>query len=195
RTLNYMDEKALSDLYLNYGLKVEIFALIFTYCSEVDKNNVNYAKLVAINWIENNITTTEKAEAYLKAISYHKIILSYIGSEKKLTIVEEAMINKWIIEYEMPMDVIERACEISIKNDTGGSLRYIDAILKNWFSKEIKTLEAVDKDKEDFDKEHAKKNNTKKNNTYSKPKSSFFNYTSSEISDELLEKIKNQNFN
>lgn len=190
KTLSSTDERILADLYNDHKLTTEILALIFTYCSEINKNNVNYAKIVALNWIENNITTTEKAETYLNGISQHKIILSFLGIEKKQNIHDEAMINKWLIDYNMPVAIIEKACEISLKIQPEGSLKYTDGILKNWFNKEIKTLEQIEADQ----KEHQKFNGSKNNNFYNKPKSPFFNYNSAEITDELIEKIEKQNF-
>ena len=51
---------------------------------------------------------------------------------------------RWISEWEMPLDVIERAYEITVGSTKEPSVPYTNAILEKWHAKGLKTLADVE---------------------------------------------------
>ena len=145
KTLTYQDRKILIALYENYGMSLEILAILFTYCIENGKNNLNYIEKVAIDWCENNIDSLEKVETYLKVYnSDFKTIMKFFGILNRAPIKkEEDFMKKWILDYKIPMPIIEEACIRTIVKMGKHSFEYASAILKHWKEKNVKSLEDI----------------------------------------------------
>ncbi|WP_250278871.1 DnaD domain protein [[Clostridium] colinum] len=206
KTLSYQDREILISLYENYGMSIEILAVLFTYCIENGKTNLKYIEKVAIDWCENNIDSIEKVEAYLKVYNNDfKTIMGFFGQSNRTPIKKEEDIMKiWLIDYKMPMKLIEEACTRTVLKTGKVSFEYANSILKDWKDKNITSLEEVKRLDSDYEnslkaKEEEKqkkleqiyKNKISSNNNFNNYKTNkFVNYKQKEPDYELLKKIQ-----
>jgi DnaD/phage-associated family protein len=51
--------------------------------------------------------------------------------------------DKWLVTYGFPMDVITEACTRTILNTAKPTLGYADGILTNWWNSGVKTLDDI----------------------------------------------------
>ncbi len=58
--------------------------------------------------------------------------------------------NKWRYDWGFSHQMIMKAGELMCQRTKNGSLEYIDSVLNNWMSKEIRTLTDVDKEVSEF---------------------------------------------
>lgn len=201
KPLSYQDRKILINIYENYCMSIEMMAILFTYCIENGKNNLNYIEKIAIDWCENNIDTLEKVEAYLKIYNNDfKKILKYFGVTNRLPIKKEEDIMKiWLLKYKMPLELIEEACTRTIIKTGNQSFEYANSILKGWYEKNIKTLQDVKQLDTQYENTIKAKENEKQkiaeqkfqrynNQTYNKSK--FVNYNQKQPDYNLLRKIE-----
>ncbi|MBO5670409.1 MAG: DnaD domain protein, partial [Clostridia bacterium] len=75
--------------------------------------------------------------------------------ERALTAKEKEYIETWTAVYAMPMDVITRAYEITVKNIDTPRMSYINKILSGWNENGIRTIEAVDAAEAEFERKKA----------------------------------------
>ncbi len=112
---------------------------------------------------------------------------------------EEEIMKKWILEYKMPMTIIEEACIRTIVTTGKASFEYATSILERWKDKNVKSLDDIkrlDNEYESYIK--AKKEEKEKrseqtfkvntNNNYGKNK--FVNYKQEPLDYDLLRKIE-----
>lgn len=203
KTLSYQERKILIRLYDNYSISMEVMVMLLTYCIEKDKTNFNYIEKVAINWSENRIDSIEKVEAYIKIFDKdHKNIMQAFGIRNREPIKKEIeFMKKWIIEYKMPINLIEEACTRTILKTSNPSFEYANGIITNWHNdgvKKIEDIEELDKKFDDISKskesqikkrqENMGKDKFNKNATYSKNK--FVNYTQPNLNFKELRELE-----
>lgn len=82
---------------------------------------------------------------------------------------QEDMLDKWLNIYKLPVDVIQKACDICFERLNKAEFKYIDGILSSWYKDGISTLE-------DVAKRDIKKPTYKKNNDFKSTKDNFNNY-------------------
>ena len=91
------------------------------------------------------ITTIDKLKTILKKTEdkWVKIrkILNYLGIKNTdIMKPQEEMLEKWIVDYNFPIEVIEKACDICFERLNRADFKYIDGILSNWNKNNLKTL-------------------------------------------------------
>ena len=57
---------------------------------------------------------------------------------------QQEMLEKWIIDYAFPLEVIEKACNICFQRLNRSDFKYIDGILSSWNKNNLKTLAAIE---------------------------------------------------
>ena len=183
------------ETYINWNktlnFSYELILYLISYCVNKNKKDFRYIEKVAITWSDLNIKTLDEAMVYTEKrekqyINYRKI-LSYIGmSHNDIGKPQEDLFNKWLTTYNMPLELIYKACDICFTKLSKIDFSYVDGILNNFKNSKIFTIE-------DFEKQENTKNSFVKG--YSKPKSknSFSNFTQREYDYEKLEEflIKN----
>ncbi len=203
KTLKYKDKKILITIYENYNMSTELLAVLFTYCVENGKTSLSYIEKIAIDWFENNIDTIEKVETYLKMFKDDfKKILSFYGLKRAPLKSEEDFMKKWLLEYKMPLNVIDEACSRTILKTGMPSFNYTNSILESWKNKGVKSLEDIKKIDEEFknsinEKALQKKNkieefqkNNNKPAVSNSTKNKFMNYNQNNIDYDMLRKIE-----
>lgn len=193
KTLSYNEKQILTKLYSEYGMSIEIMATLFTYCVEKRKLNFSYIEKVAIDWHENNIDSIEKLEAYLDLYDKnYKAILKAFGIRNRASIKEEEdYMKKWLVDLNMPLEIIKFCCTRTIMNTGYNRFSYADKIIVGLYEKNIKTIEEAKKVFNEFDREFKNKNNKEVPINYNKQqKNKFFNYKQTEYDHEKIKKMQ-----
>lgn len=143
------ETRQLVALYDTYFPDCESLLLLFVYCKNIlGKTAVSYVVRTGLGLYDDGIRTPAELEAHIAArercrdAEYQIRRLLGLG-ERALTAKERDYIHAWINTYSMPMDVITRAYEITVKNIDKPRMSYIDKILSGWNKNGIRTLDAV----------------------------------------------------
>lgn len=131
-----------------FSFSSELIMLIIEYCKSKQKSDFRYIEKVALAWNDINIKTIDEAQAYIKETEdkWIKIrkILSYLGIKNTDVMKpQQDLLEKWIFTYKFDIPLIHKACDICFERLNRADFKYIDGILSNWFSKNLKTLDEV----------------------------------------------------
>lgn len=127
------------------------------------KTDIRYIEKVGIAWHDKGIKTIEDAQKHIKYyeekwLNYRKI-LNYIGlKDTDISIPQEEMLEKWLYNYKMPVDVVLEACKIAIMRINEPNLNYIDKIISDWYKMGVKSVTDISR----LDKKISKKEKTLK---------------------------------
>lgn len=131
-----------------YNFDEEVMIALFRYCFNRSALHRNYIQAVADAWAKNNIKTFNDLDVYyekqekLKKLS--KLISKKLGITRQLSQYEEAYIEKWTIEFNYSMDIIE----IALKRTTSKanpSFDYLDKLLTDWHDRNFATPDDIQK--------------------------------------------------
>ena len=133
----------------DFNFSSELILILFEYCVSRGKSDYRYIEKVAMAWHSMNIKNIEEAQNYIKQTEdkWIKIrqILKYLGIKNpELMKPQEEMLEKWIVTYNFPMNVIEKACNICFQRLNRADFKYIDGILSNWNKNNLKTLADIE---------------------------------------------------
>lgn len=167
KTLNNSDLETIYWFYDELGFSPEVISMLLEYCVSKDKRSMKYIEKVAIGWHENGITTMSQAESYIKAESeknsYFYSLRKLFGiTDRNLSKSEELYLKTWKNDYGMSEEMVALAYEYCILSTNKLSFPYINSIVKGWFERGIKTIEAAEKDHNDYKKSY----NNQEQNVY-----------------------------
>ena len=152
-----------------YNFDEEVMIALFRYCFNRSALHRNYIQAVAEAWAKNNIRTFNDLDIYyekqekLKKIS--KTISKKLGITRQLSQYEEAYIEKWTIEYNYSMDIIE----IALKKTTSKAnpnFDYLDKLLTDWHDRKFSTIDQIQKFLNDIKQKNKNIKNLEKNSGY-----------------------------
>ena len=131
-----------------YGFDEEVMIALFRYCFERSALHPKYIQAVAESWSKSNIKTYADLDKYYekqdKLLKIQKAIAKKLGLSRQLSIYEAGYVEKWICDYGYDLPIIE----IALKKTTAKSnpnFDYIDKLLTDWHSKDLKTVESIQK--------------------------------------------------
>ena len=129
-----------------YLFDEQVMIALFNYCYKKSALHRNYLQTVADAWAKNGIKTYSDLEIYsenqTKLQKVKTSISKKLGLARPLTEYETAYVEKWTVEYNYPLEVIE----IALKKTTSKanpSFDYINSIIANWYDRNLKTPEDV----------------------------------------------------
>ena len=162
RPLKNREIETLYWFYDELGLSPEVITMLLEYCVSMDKRNMNYIEKVAMSWNENGIVTIEAADKFIAAEKEKK---GYFGSLRKLfgidnrnfSKTEETYLKTWRDECGMDENMVGLAYEYCVDAIQKLSFPYMDTIIRRWKELGIFTIEAAEKDHEDFKNKKNKK--------------------------------------
>jgi len=129
-----------------YLFDEQVMIALFNYCYKKSALHRNYIQTVADAWAKNGIKTFSDLEIYSeKQSKLQKIkttISKKLGLARPLTEYETAFIEKWTVEFNYNLDVIEIALK-KTTSKTNPSFDYLDATISNWHERNLKTAEDV----------------------------------------------------
>lgn len=175
----------------DFNFTTELILILLEYCISRGKSDYRYIEKVAIAWHTMKIVTIEDAQNYIKKTEdkWIKIrhILNYLGiKNSELMKPQEEMFEKWIIDYNFSLPIIEKACNICFQRLNRADFKYIDGILSSWNKNNLKTLSAIENKEASF-------KNSNSNKNFSSPKQEvnpmkFNNFEAREYDYDSLEK-------
>ena len=129
-----------------YEFDEQVMISLFDYCFNKSALHKNYVRAVAENWSKANVKTYEDLEIYSQKKEKLNIIKKDIAKKLRrynpFTEFEEGYIEKWVVEYGYPMDVIN----IALKKTTAKAnptFDYFDKLLTDWHERNLKTVDEV----------------------------------------------------
>lgn len=134
--------------YDKYGFDEQVMIALFNYCLKRSALHKNYVQVVADAWSKNKVKTFNDLEIYFQKQEVlqriEKAIQKKLGMSRPLTEYEKGYIERWVIDYSYPLDVIE----IALKRTTSKSsfsFDYLDKIISDWHDRGLKTADDVEK--------------------------------------------------
>lgn len=164
----------------------EVAVLLFSHCQSKGNTSVPYMEKVALNWKDKAVHTAEEANAMVRQFedkwTKYRDLFKFMGNDpSKISVPQEKQLDKWYDAYGFSHEVIKQAAERCISQLGKAEMNYIEGILDNWKSLDIKTLADI----EQKDSKRSKKTWSKKG----KPDTtSFNNYNQRSYDYENLEK-------
>lgn len=130
-----------------YEFDEQVMVALFDYCFGKSALHKNYVQTVADAWSKNNIKTYNDLENYYQKYDnmnkIKKTISKKLGRYTALTEFEEEYIEKWIVDYNYNLDIIN----IALKKTTSKanpSFDYVDKLLSDWHDRNLKTPTEVE---------------------------------------------------
>lgn len=130
-----------------YGFDEQVMIALFRYCFERSALHRNYIQAVADAWSKNKINTFSDLDLYYqKQEKFNKIkkaIAKKLGITRPLTQYEDAYIEKWTVDFNFPLEVIDLALKRTTSK-ANPSFDYIDKIMCDWHDRNLKTVAEVE---------------------------------------------------
>ena len=130
-----------------YKFDEEVMIALFRYCFNKSALHKSYISTVAEAWKNNNIKTFNDLDRYYQKQEKIKILSNNIRKKlripRNLSIYEEAYIEKWNLNYNYNMDIIEIALKKTISK-ANPSFEYLDKLLTDWYEHGFKTTEQIE---------------------------------------------------
>ncbi len=173
---------------------VEAFRLAY---EKKGRPNIRYVEGIIRNWYDMGITHTNELESYLekKEVDFYaqNAIRKALGLARPLTQKELGMVKIWTKEWELELELIQRACDENIKI-TNPNFNYTHKILERWKSEGLTTVEAVEKAAENRKPAPSKSSATQKKNSFHNFDSRMQKYSPEELERKYLEKHRGKSF-
>lgn len=197
KMLSQQDMSLLFSFYDWLGLPMEVIELLLSYCAANGHTGMRYIEKVAIGWAEEGVNTVEKAAEYIEMRKTgYRTILQAFGQNRLPVAAEEAYMKKWLQTYQLPLDVIQLACERTVMQTGKASFAYADRILENWKKAGVSSAADVKAQDAAFAAKKAQQSNpqaAEKPQYPQKPKQNrFINYTQSEWDFAELERLERE---
>jgi len=136
------------DFWFNkYGFDEQVMISLFQYCYSKSALHKKYVQAVAEAWYRNKIKTYTDLDAYYqkqdKLVKIKKSIAKKLGLNRDLTSFEEAYIEKWIVDFEYDMPIIEIALK-KTTSKTNPSFDYINKLISDWKERNLKSPQDIE---------------------------------------------------
>ena len=76
--------------------------------------------------------------------------------ERQLTSAEKKAFSKWLYDFGYDLEIITYAFEVTVDAKGKYSMKYMDAVLTNWYNEKLRTLDEIKAANERFRAEHQK---------------------------------------
>lgn len=157
-----------------YNFDEEVMIALFRYCFNQSALHRNYITTVADAWHKNGVKTFTDLDKYSQKREKVNQIASSIKKKlrlsRNLTEYEMAYVEKWTVNYNYEMDIIEIALKKS-SSKTNISFEYIDKLLTDWNERKLNSVKKVEKY---LDEQKSKPVQSKDTNNSSKSKNGNF---------------------
>lgn len=149
RPLKPADVKSIMFINRELGLSIDVIDYLIDYCVERNKKSFRYIEEVARDWHDNGVVTVKDAKSLSTDIpkEVYEVFnaFSIKAGCRKPSNSEVKFVKKWTNEYAFTMDIIKKACEITLDRTHSVSFEYADAILTDWNKKGVKHLSDIEK--------------------------------------------------
>ena len=131
-----------------YEFDEQVMIALFDYCNNKSALHKNYVQTVADAWNKSKIKTYDDLESYYERYEKMKKIKTSVAKKLRrytpLTQFEEAYIEKWVLDYNYNLDIIN----IALKKTTSKanpSFDYLDKLLSDWHDRNLGTSDEIEK--------------------------------------------------
>lgn len=133
-------------LFAKYKFEEDVVYSLFQYCFDRQALHRKYLFTVADAWAQSGIVTMEDVDNYYnqfeKTNQMKKSIGKKLGFVRNLSEYEEAYVNKWVNDFNYPLDIIEIALK-KTTSKTNPSFDYIDKILTDWHERKLNSVSDI----------------------------------------------------
>lgn len=133
-------------LFAKYKFEEDVVYSLFQYCFDRQALHRKYLFTVADAWAQSGIVTMEDVDNYYsqfeKTNQMKKSIGKKLGFVRNLSEYEEAYVNKWVNDFNYPLDIIEIALK-KTTSKTNPSFDYIDKILTDWHERNLNSVSDI----------------------------------------------------
>ncbi|MBR6745560.1 MAG: DnaD domain protein [Clostridia bacterium] len=161
KTFTPAESEAVFYLYDGLRLDFEYIVRLCKYCHDVGKPSLRYMKKTAISLYDGGTVTVGALEAFIereerKSDMEYKIRLLYGIGERVLTPTEKQCIARWVIDWNLPYEVIELGYYQMMASIPAPKMTYENKILSTWYNEGCRTKEDVEnylpKGKQEYEK-------------------------------------------
>ncbi len=128
-------------VFSKYNFDDDVVISLFQYCSDRNALHRNYLMAVADAWSKNGIRTINELDEYYSKyenlVQIKRTVSKKLGLSRKLSQYEEAYVDKWVMDFGYPLNVIEIALKKTTAK-TNPSFDYIDRIISDWHERNLK---------------------------------------------------------
>ena len=148
KMLNFHEVNIIVGLIDYLTLDIEYILLLVKHCAECGKKTLHYIEKTAFALYDDGITTasalTDELSRREAATSAEGRIRSIFGiGSRALTTREKREISSWVNDMKYPLEVIEKAYEITVDATSKPTLHYANTVLERWHSEGLLTLEEI----------------------------------------------------
>lgn len=160
KMLTYHDLNVLFGFYDWLRLPIDVILYLLTYCSEGGHRDLRYVEKAALDWAERGINTVDEAMKYTQTFDrdFRAIMLALGHPSAFPSPTQRKYMQKWLYEFEMPLDLILDACDKTAVQLGKPKLTYIDKIIADWHKRGIKSLDEVAQAEADWQKAEKSEN-------------------------------------
>ncbi len=146
RPISNGDSAALLMLHDNDGLPVDVIIMLLQYAVSVGKANMKYIEKIGINWSSEGIDDLEKAEKKIQSLNEANVMWNRFESiigiyHRAPSVREEEAVCRWLGQWGYSDELVKEAYERCINANGKYVLKYMDSIVKRWYSQGIVTIE------------------------------------------------------
>ena len=149
KPLSSGDTATLVMLYDTFGLPCEVIALLLNYLSSIGCATMRDVERYGIRWADEGIKTEKDAELEIERLTSSReawsrvsklLGIRNVGNPTKAQL-ENA--HRWCVTWNFSDEMIVEAYERCVNIKGEYNISYINAILKRWYEKGIKSLDAL----------------------------------------------------
>lgn len=149
KPLSSGDTATLVMLYDTFGLPCEVIAMMMTYLASVGNANMRSIERMGIRWSDEGIKTADDAEREIERMTDSRDAWSRVSSlfgirnvgNPTKSQLEHA--DRWLNTWGFNDVMITEAYERCVNQKGEYNIRYINAILKRWNEKNIRSLDTL----------------------------------------------------
>ena len=131
------------------GLENDFILMLLKHCAEIGKKTLHYVEKTAISLYDMGITTAaelsaelERREAFSNTEGHIRRIFG-IGT-RNLTAKEKREISSWVNDMRCPIEVIEKAYEVTCDATGKPSLHYANSVIERWHAEGLLTIDQIE---------------------------------------------------
>ena len=166
RMLNVHEINVLLVLVDYLGLEWEYVLTLLAFCvgnmkKQDRKCTMRYVETTAYGLYDEGIQDVaalqEKIRRMEDMADSEKRLRQLLGiGERQLTSAEKKAFSKWLYDFGYDLEIITYAFEVTVDAKGKYSMKYMDAVLTNWYNEKLRTLEEIKAANERFKAEHQK---------------------------------------
>ncbi len=131
------------------GLENDFILMLLKHCAEIGKKTLHYVEKTAISLYDMGITTVGELSAELERrenlsnMEGHIRRIFGIGT-RALTTKEKREVSSWVNDMKCPLEVIEKAYEVTCDATGKPSLHYANSVIERWHAEGLLTIEQIE---------------------------------------------------